>query len=205
MRVESVEPAAAVVLAAGKSRRFGAQKLLMPLRGSTVLGCVVAALEEAGLDPIIVVAGGDEQAIARALQGTRARVVRNPDPARGMVSSIRTGVAALPAGTQRFVIALGDQPGVCSEDIAHLLREHRRLRKGIAVPTYRGKRGHPVVLDGKYRQEVLALGDDLTLRDLIHRHGEEVAEVALAGEGGVCDIDTREQYEDELRRSRPEQ
>ena len=200
MRVEPAEPFAAVVLAAGESRRFGSQKLLMPFRGSTILGCTIAALAQAGLDPIIVVAGGDGESIARALQGTPATVVCNPDPARGMLSSVQTGMAALPPGPRHFLIALGDQPGIRSEDILHLLREHRRLGKGITIPTHRGKRGHPVLLHHNYRGEVLALDDRQTLRHLIHAHPDDIAEVEFASDSLVCDIDTREQYEHELRR-----
>jgi molybdenum cofactor cytidylyltransferase len=196
---------AAVVLAAGDARRFGAPKLLMPFGDLSVVGCVVATLEDAGLDPIIVVAGTHAPAIAEALSATPARVVRNPQPALGMLSSVRIGVGALPPDTDRFLLALADQPRISPEDIRHLLHEHRASGKGIALPTYQGKRGHPVVFAARYRADVLALDDTHTLRDVIHSHPDDIIEIESPSDAVIRDIDTREQYRDELRRSLAEQ
>ena len=205
MPTEPEHRVAAVVLAAGDARRFGAPKLLMPFGDSTIVGCVVAALEAAGIDPIIVVAGSQAPAIAEALAATPARVVRNPQPALGMLSSVRIGVGALPAESDRFLLALADQPRISPGEIRHLLEEHRASGKGIAIPTYQGKRGHPVAFDCRCRRDLLALDDTHTLRDLIHSHPDDIAEIETASDAVLRDIDTREQYRDELRRSRAEQ
>jgi molybdenum cofactor cytidylyltransferase len=193
--------AAAVVLAAGESRRVGEQKLLLPFGRSTVIGSVVAALEAAGADPIIVVGGAQAEQIAGALAETRARVVQNPHPERGMLSSLRVGVGALHAGVQRFLIALGDQPRLTSGDVTRVLAAQAEARKGIAIACYRGKRGHPVVFDGRYRDGILSLSDEQTLRDLIHAHPEDVVNVECESDGVVRDIDTREDYEAERARA----
>jgi len=193
--------AAAVVLAAGESRRAGEQKLLLPFGRSTVIGSVVAALEAAGADPIIVVGGAQAEQIAGALAETRAQVVQNPHPERGMLSSLRVGVGALPADVQRFLIALGDQPRLTSGDVTRVLAAQVEARKGIAIACYRGKRGHPVVFDGKYRDGILSLSDEQTLRDLIHAHPEDVVNVECESDGVVRDIDTREDYEAERARA----
>lgn len=205
MPAEPEHRVAAVVLAAGDARRFGAPKLLMPFGDSTIVGCVVAALQTAGLDPIIVVAGAHAPAIAEALSATPARVLRNPQPALGMLSSIRIGVGALPKESDRFLLALADQPRISPDYIRHLLHEHRASGKGIAIPTYQGKRGHPVIIHCRYRRDLLALDDTHTLRDLIHSHPEDITEIESASDAVLRDIDTREQYRDELRRSRAEQ
>ncbi len=194
-------PAAAVVLAAGEGRRFGGGKLLMPYGGTTVLGAVVSALSGAGLRPIIVVAGREPGVIERSLAELPAKVVVNPAPERGMVSSLRVGAAALPADVARFLVALGDQPQVGADDVTRLVRAAARSGKGIALPAHEGKRGHPVVLAGRYREAVLALGDDETLRDLIHAHREDVVEVPFPSDVVLRDIDTRTDYEHELRRA----
>jgi len=73
------------------------------------------------------------------------------------------------------------------------------ISKGIAIPTYRGKRGHPVVFRSRYRDEILLLDDSQTLRDIIHSHPEDIAEVEAASDAVLRDIDTREQYRDERR------
>jgi CTP:molybdopterin cytidylyltransferase MocA len=194
----------AVLLAAGESRRVGVQKLLLPFAASTVIGSVVAALTGAGADPIVVVAGAQADEIARALTDTGAQMVRNPDPRRGMLSSLQVGVRALPAGVGRFLVALGDQPRLRSADVTRVLDEQARAGAGIAIACYQGKRGHPVVFDAKYREGVLALDDSRTLRDLIHAHPDDIVNVECESDGVIRDIDTREDYDVERRRAEAE-
>lgn len=204
MAADPADRVGAVLLAAGRACRFGAPKLLLPFRGSTVLGCVAAALQGAGVETIVVVAGADRAAVGRALQGVGCLIVENPDPDRGMLSSVRLGVEALPADLDRILLALGDQPRLAAEDVAHLLREHARAGRGIALPTHQGKRGHPVVFTAAYRPRLLSLDDHHTLRDLIHAHPEDVVEVECRSDAVIRDIDTRADYESEIRYSPPE-
>jgi molybdenum cofactor cytidylyltransferase len=196
-----------VVLAAGEASRFGGPKLTMPFGTSTVIGCVVAALAGAGVEPIIVVAGANRPEIEAALSDSQARIVVNPDPSRGMLSSVQVGVAALPQATlapqdvARFLIALADQPRITAEGVRQLLDAHRASGKGIALPTCGGKRGHPVVFTARYRDEILALDTDAALRDVIQRHLDDIAEIELTSDAFVRDIDTQEQYQDERRKA----
>jgi molybdenum cofactor cytidylyltransferase len=191
---------AAVVLAAGEARRFGVQKLLMPFGDSTVIGSVVGALAAAGVAPIIVVVGRDAEQIAAAV-GDRAQVVRNPDPGRGMLSSIQTGVTALPAEVSRFLIALGDQPRLRPADVVALLAAQQENRRGLAIPVHEGRRGHPIVASGIYRRAILELDAHQTLRDLVRARHHDCVEVVCDSDAVVRDIDTQEQYQDELRRA----
>jgi len=190
----------AVVLAAGEARRFGAPKLLMPFGDSTVLGSVVEALGSAGVRPIVVVVGKNDAAIRESLGDSDVHIVRNPDPAAGMVSSIRVGVERLPGSLDRFLVALGDQPRIRAECISQLVQEQIRSGKGIAIPMYQGRRGHPVVFSHSYRREIVAVTDQQTLRDLIEAHCDDILEVKCGSDAYVRDIDTREEYENELRR-----
>ena len=213
------EGTAAIVLAAGEARRFGGPKLIMPFGASTVIGCVASALARAGVEPIIVVVGANRAEIEGALAGAdvqlvlrsegasllrRVAIVENPDPSRGMLSSVQVGVAAVPESAVRFVIALADQPRLRAEDITRLIGEMARSGKGIARPVHGGKRGHPVVFASCYRNEILALPPEATLRDVIHRHLDDVVEVGVASDAFVRDIDTQEQYQDEWRRAEAE-
>jgi molybdenum cofactor cytidylyltransferase len=200
-----------VVLAAGGARRFGGPKLTMPFGDSTVIGCVVRALGGAGLDPIIVVVGANRAEIEAALAGMSVCIVENPDPSREMLSSVQVGVAAAPPGVDRLVIALADQPRIRAEDVLRLLQHvgqeqapAQQAIKGIALPKHAGKRGHPIVFDARYRGEILSLGPEATLRDVIHGHIDDVVEVEFASDAFVRDIDTQEQYEDERRRAETE-
>jgi molybdenum cofactor cytidylyltransferase len=191
---------AAVVLAAGEARRFGTQKLLMPFGDSTVVGAVVAALAAAGAAPIIVVVGRDAEETKAAVDDC-AQVVRNPDPSRGMLSSIQTGVAALPAGVGRFLIALGDQPRLRPADVIALLAAQQESGRGLAIPVHEGRRGHPIVASGIYRRAILELDAHQTLRDLVRARHYDCVEVVCDSDAVVRDIDTQEQYQDELRRA----
>ncbi len=195
--------AAAVVLAAGRARRFGGPKLTMPFGDSTVLGSVVSALVGAGVDPIVVVWGGNAPEVEPTLAGHDVTLVQNPDPARGMLSSVQAGAAALPEETDSFLIALGDQPRVRAEHIRRLLHEHEASGRGVAIPTYGGKRGHPVLFERRYRDQILEMDTSRTLRDLIHAHAGDVVEVEMSSNAVIRDIDTESDYRDELRRIDP--
>lgn len=198
------EGTAAIVLAAGEARRFGGPKLIMPFADSTVIGCVVSALARAGVEPIIVVVGANRASIEGALASADVQIAENPDPSRGMLSSVQIGVAVVPESAGRFVIALADQPRLRAEDITRLIAEMARTGKGIARPVHCGKRGHPVVFASRYRNEILALPPEATLRDVIHRHLDDIVEVDVASDAFVRDIDTQEQYQDERRRAEAE-
>jgi len=196
-----VAKAAGIVLAAGAASRFGAPKLALPFGGSTVIGSVVSALSEAGVAPVVVVVGEHSAEVEAALSGSDVTIAVNDDPGRGMLSSIQVGLGALPERTERFVLALGDQPRVRAADIVHLLQTQRDSGRGIVLPTYGGKRGHPVLFDARYRREILALPADRTLREVVHGHADDLLDVELTSDAVVRDIDTQEDYRDELRRA----
>jgi molybdenum cofactor cytidylyltransferase len=176
----------------------------MPFGNSTVIGCVVGALARAGVEPIIVVVGANRAEIEGSLTGADVQIVENPGPSRGMLSSVQVGVAAVPQAAVRFAVALADQPRLRADDIGHLIVEMGRSGKGIARPVHGGKRGHPVVFASRYRNEVLALPPEATLRDVIRRHLDDSVEVEFASDAFVRDIDTQEQYQDERRRAEAE-
>ncbi len=188
------------MLAAGQARRFGRPKLAMPFGDSSIIGSAVSALADGGVGPIIVVCGGNAREVEQALSGHSVRLVQNPDPDRGMLSSVQAGVAALPQETGSFLVALGDQPRIRAEHIRRLVAEHEAAGSGIAVPTHGGKRGHPVVFHRRYRDEILGLDASLTLRDLIHARAGDVVEVEMSSDAVTRDIDTESDYQDELRR-----
>jgi molybdenum cofactor cytidylyltransferase len=193
------------VLAAGQARRFGAPKLAMPFGDSTIVGSVVSVLVDAGVGPIIVVCGANAREVEQALSGHSVRLVQNPDPSRGMLSSVKAGAAALPEEANSFLVALGDQPRVRAEHVRRLLDEHQASGRGIAIPTHSGKRGHPVVFDRRYRDEILQLDASRTLRELVHAHAADIAEVEFSSDAVIRDIDTESDYQDELRRALAEQ
>lgn len=133
----------AVILAAGQGARLGGvAKALLPARGATFLGAIAGACREAGADEVVVVVGapfGREVAAEAARLG--ARVVENPDPSRGMASSIRCGFAALGAGDRALLWPV-DHPRVRAATVRALLA----VDGDVVVPRHGGRGGHPVVV-----------------------------------------------------------
>jgi molybdenum cofactor cytidylyltransferase len=184
-----------VVLAAGGSRRMGTQKLLLPFGGSTIVETVVRAALEASLQGAVVVLGADEDRVREKLAPYPVTFTVNADWERGMLSSVKTGFEALPERATAAVVMLGDQPFVKPETIDELVARYRETRKGIVLPVQGGRRGHPVLIDAKYKAEIVALGPEGTLRDIVHAHAGEILEVEIDDPDILRDIDTPEDYE----------
>lgn len=184
---------AGLIVAAGESRRMGSCKVLLPAGGVPLVRIVATTLLDAGLSPVLAVLGFRAPEVAAALAGLPVICTTNPRFAQGMGTSLAAGVAALPSPTTSAVIALGDMPGVLPETIRALLLA--RGSRGIAVPTYGGQRGHPVVFEmQRYRAWLEHLGGDRGARALLVTHPEDVVEVPVEDPGVVLDLDTQEEY-----------
>lgn len=187
---------AAIVLAAGESKRMaGRHKLLLPLAGKTMIAWMVEAILAAGLDDVIVVLGHEAAAVQKTLNKKPVRFALNPNYRRGMASSIQAGLAALAPQTQIIMIALADQPLVTAAEINFMIAEFSRVpEKTIGVPTFKGQRGHPVLLDLRYREEMLALQGDVGCKSILARYPEAVFEIAMPARNILEDADTPEAY-----------
>src|SRR6185437_15712239 len=181
---------AALLLAAGQSRRMGTlNKLLIGIDGKPMVRHVAEAVQAR---PIIVVTGHQREKVEAALPGlVVARFVFNPDYAKGLSTSLKQGIAALPKGTEAVVVCLGDMPKVAAGEIDRLIAAFNPVEgRAICVPTRRGKRGNPVLLASRLFQELSNVSGDIGARDLIAAHPELVAEVEMEGDGTLLDIDT---------------
>lgn len=185
---------AALILAAGRSRRMGVQKLLLPLGGRPIIARTVDELLRSPVDPVFVVVGRDGTRIAEALAGRRVRFVTNPCAEGEMLSSVRCGLAAIPKACSAVLVALGDQPGVTADVIALLVEAFRTSDRGIVVPTSGGRRGHPLLFALDYRDEILDRYENVGLRGLIEAHPEAVLEVEVATPAVLEDINVPEDY-----------
>jgi len=187
---------AAVLLAAGESRRMGRPKLTLPWgTGGSVIAQVVARFREAGADPLLVVTGGDREAVERALQGAGARCLFNPDYRRGeMLSSIKVGLRHL-HDTEAALVAPADLPSLTVDTLRSLLDHRRRSGADLIVPSYQMRRGHPVLIGRALWQEVLDLPKGQTLRDFLRRRAGQIDYVVVGDAGVIQDIDTPEDYE----------
>ncbi|MDP2898013.1 MAG: nucleotidyltransferase family protein [bacterium] len=184
----------AIVLAAGESRRMGSQKLLLPFAKTTVIGHVVGELLRSELDGIYVVVGHEANRISEELSGRCVTIVANPDYKLGMLSSVRCGLQALPEPCDKVLAVLGDQPAVTSELVNQLVRSSSTTDKGILVPVYRGKRGHPILFSTRYRDEIMTSFDDSGLRGLLQSHPDDIFELTVSTPAALSDIDSPDDY-----------
>ena len=190
----------AVVLAAGESRRMGTQKLLLPFGETTVVGAVVRTAQASRAGRTLVVLGADREAIRRELEPAGVDFAINENYPLGMLTSIQAGFRALPDDAKAAVVLLGDQPFLASRVIDLVIDAHEAGCKGIVVPAFQGRRGHPVLIDLKYRDQVLAIDPADGLRRLMLAHPDDILEAGVADPDILRDLDTPEDYRNLTRR-----
>ncbi len=183
---------AALVLAAGQSRRMGrTNKLVAEIDGVPMVARVVDTVLASQADRVIVVTGYQADRVRKALDGRDVAFVHNPDYAAGLSASLKRGLAALPAGGDAVVVCHGDMPRVTAAEIDRLIAAFDPLEgRAICVPTVRGKRGNPVLWAARFIPEMLELEGDVGAKHLIGQYPELVAEVAMTDDGPLIDIDT---------------
>ncbi len=184
----------AVVLAAGESLRMGTQKLALPFGGRTVVETVVMAALDSAVDRTLVVLGADQDRIRRILSPYPVRFAVNADYKRGMLSSIQAGFRAAPPEARALVVMLGDQPAIPAQVVDEVVACYRKRGRGIVLPVFAGRRGHPVLIEARYREEVLGLDPEVGLRQLLRSHPDDVAEVDASTGAVLRDMDRPEDY-----------
>jgi molybdenum cofactor cytidylyltransferase len=187
----------AIVLAAGRSTRMGGpNKLLAELGGKKLVRIVTEQALASKASEVIVVTGHQAELVENSLQGLKVKFVRNPDFAGGLASSVKAGIAAVPAGADGAVICLGDMPLIDAQLIDRLIETFAPDRGNlIAVPVSDGRRGNPVLWSRRFFGELMTLDGDVGARHLIAKHAEAVAEVPVEGFGAFLDIDTPQALE----------
>jgi molybdenum cofactor cytidylyltransferase len=189
----------AILLGAGQSKRMGVDKLSLPWGKKTVLEHCFEALLGSDVQELVVVLGIRNGGLKNLLQGQKVKAVINPYSNRGMSSSIRKGIEALRTKSGGILIALGDQPFLKTRTINVLIHVFDQGKGGIVIPSFRGRRGHPVIFDQKYKRELLNLEGDVGGRSVIERHPKDVRVVPVKSTGVVRDLDTWQDYSCRLR------
>ncbi len=184
----------AIVLAAGESRRMGRQKLLLPFGNGTVITSVINTAFKGGISELTVVLGPNGDAILNEIQDLPVRVSRNTNSNQGMFSSIQCGISSLPLEAKACLLMLGDQPAFHFGVIAQLLKRWVDGKKGIIIPSYREKKGHPILIDLKYRQEIVKWSVDQTLRYFIAVYEEDWEIMETEDPNILFDINTPDDY-----------
>lgn len=182
--------AVAIVPAAGSAERFGGKKLLADVDGAPLLEHTLGALLGRVAQVVVVVGPDAEELRARvpSLTDSRVRVVVNPDPSRGMFSSVQAGVASVD-WADAYVIVPADMPYVKPATV-QALAEQYACSSGIVSPRYRGKRGHPVFVPRALRDEILREDPRSNLHEVLKRHQNERVDFDVEDAGVVRDVDT---------------
>lgn len=187
-----------MVLAAGESRRMRQQKLLMEYQGESFIRNIVRKSIASELDQTLVVLGSHSREVYEEIESFQVESVFNPLFKEGMLSSIQCGFNAIPNKVDAVVLLLGDQPMVETGVINRLVEYYREKREKIIVPVHQGERGHPVLIDISFKEEIFALDPEKGLRELIYSHPDEVFDLEIDSPTILKDIDNIEDYNIEI-------
>jgi molybdenum cofactor cytidylyltransferase len=185
---------AAIILAAGESRRMGQPKALLPFRGGSFLS-VLAETLRAHCSPVCAVFGADAKRLM-SLAPPSVLAAENPGYAEGMLTSLQAGLRALGNLPDRALFTLVDHPAIAPATVRALLDSTAE----IAIPKFHGKRGHPVVIRRPIAEEILAEPSTSKLNDLMDRHASEIHYLDLDDSGVIDDIDDPQAYRNLLHR-----
>jgi molybdenum cofactor cytidylyltransferase len=186
-----------IILAAGESRRMGSPKALLDLGGEAFLDRLIATLGSS-CSPVIVVLGCEAQRIRAGLRNAdRATFVLNPDYARGQLSSLQCGLAAVPADAEGVMFMPVDNPAVLPSTVALVARrfEQRQPNERLVVPRVEGRHGHPVCVARDLVQQLLALPHQAQAREVIHGHLQNTAYLDVDDAGVLDDVNDAGTYD----------
>jgi molybdenum cofactor cytidylyltransferase len=185
---------AAVVLAAGRSTRMGAvNKMLAEIGGKPLVRIAAEQALASRAKPVIVVTGHERERVESALRGLPVRFVHNPDYADGLGTSLKAGIAAVPAEADGAIVCLGDMPQVDTALIDRLIAAFDPERGAlVVVPSIDGRRGNPVVWSRRFFHDLMSITGDIGARHLIGSYAEAVVEIPVVGAGALTDVDTPE-------------
>jgi molybdenum cofactor cytidylyltransferase len=178
---------------------MGQPKQLLPFRGTILLDWVMAQAESASaLDEVIVILGRAADEIRPRLRNTRARIIINPVFTEGCSGSYKAGMTAIDPRAEAVMVLLGDQPGVDSAVINQVAEDWRLEGGRIALTSYRGHRGHPMVFAHALFDQLRQLSGDKAAWKILDAHPDWVRDVVV-DHAFPEDVDTRQDYEARLR------
>lgn len=184
----------AVILAAGESKRMKTPKLLLPFMGKTIIEKVIENVLSSNVDKVIVVIGARKEAIIKVISGLKVTFCYNENYKEGMLSSVKCGFRSLPESVDAAIVFQGDQPMIPCLLVNEVINSYRKSEKGIVIPVFKSKRGHPVLINLKYRAEIEELDDNEGLRALAEKFHKDVLEVEVNSPQILIDVDTPEDY-----------
>lgn len=183
---------AAAILAAGESRRMGSPKALVPFRGVNFVEHLVNATHHPRVGVTRVILGAGAEDIRAKLKVDPEMVVVNPDWELGQLSSIHAAIRSLPEGTEGMILAPVDHPLVSANLVSQLIKKFDESGRRIVLPTFHGRRGHPVIFRAALYDELLNASPDVGARQVVWAHEQELGEVPTEEEGVVLNLNDPE-------------
>jgi len=190
----------AIILAAGESKRMGSPKMLLPFMGITIIENVIANVSGSKVDNIMVVLGADRDSIVKLIRTKAVNYCYNENYKDGMLSSVVCGFRNIPIDHSAVLVFQGDQPLITPKAINSVIEVYLSSGKGIVIPVYESKRGHPILIDRKYRNEIQKLNPAEGLRSLALKYSDDVLEVNTDIAGILRDFDTYDEYKNEINK-----
>lgn len=188
----------AIILAAGESRRMGFPKMLLTFNGKTMIENVIGNVTGSVVDNTMVVLGADRDVLIDLIQKSSVKYCYNDNYKDGMLSSVKCGFTNLPSDFEAVMVFQGDQPLITPKVINAVIDAYRLSGKGIVIPVYKEKRGHPLLIDRKYSNEIEKLNTREGLRSLAYQFSDDVLEIETGEPGILRDFDTYEDYKKEI-------
>ena len=199
---QAIPKISGIILAAGLSTRMGEPKQLLPFRGSTIIETVIDNLLGSKLSEVIVVVGHEAEKIQTRIQHKPVKIVFNPDYQEGMLTSAQYGVGSISASADAFAVTLVDLPLITPDLVDIVIDAYVQAEGGIAVPSYNYRRGHPVIFDRRYADDIRGLdGNSGGVRSLYKKYADDIHYVTVDTDRVLTDIDYRKDYEEALQKS----
>ena len=183
-----------IILAAGESKRMGSPKMLLPFKGRSMIENVISNVFKSKADEIIVVLGAYFDELSLLMKRLDVSYCFNDNYMKGMLSSVQYGFKNLPQDYKAALVFQGDQPLIPPAVVDRVIDEYIHSCKGIIVPVFNSRRGHPLLVDKKYRDEIEKLLPDEGLHSLLDKFGEDLLEVETGEPGILRDFDTYDEY-----------
>ena len=190
---DEMKDVAAIVLAAGRSRRMGQFKPLLPFGDRTIIDYCIDSLRRGGVESIVVVVGHRATDLQNHLQTANVVFAVNPEPDSQMSDSVACGVSQIPFKTKAILITPVDHPAVPAAVVARVIESWQK-GAGLVVPTWDGRGGHPVLVDSAFRNELLGLDPSRGLRALFESHPSQVTRLGVESSYIARDVDTWDDY-----------